>query len=146
MIIWLRHGQSTWNAADRMQYDALHPELTDRGQAQAADAAAALSDRGIDAVWSSPAVRAQQTARILGETLALSVRTTSLLAERSMSEAGADVVDRVLRFVDSLDHDAVTLAVSHGDTIDLASRLLAGRPVGVIGNASWIETPLNVER
>lgn len=142
MIIWLRHGQSTWNAAGKMQYDALHPELTDQGRAQAAEAAATLREREIGAVWSSPAVRAKQTAEILGAELGLSVQTSPLLVEQSMWEPATDVTERIMRFTASLDAGTLTLVVTHGDTIDLASRLLTGSPVGIIPNAAWIETPL----
>lgn len=141
MIVWLRHGESTWNAAGRMQYDALHPELTERGRAQAATAAALLADRDIALVWASPAVRAQQTATIIAGELGLEVRTSGLLVEQSAHESGADVADRVRRFAAETAEVGIALAVSHGDTIAVAADVLAQRRIGIIANTEWIETP-----
>ncbi|RLV56213.1 hypothetical protein D9V41_07190 [Aeromicrobium phragmitis] len=141
MIVWMRHGQSSWNAAGRMQYDALHPELTEQGRAQAGSAAAKLRERGITALWSSPAVRAQQTAAIIAPELGLEVNTSDLLLEQSSRETTTDVADRVLTFTAQLPDTAVTLAVSHGDVIAIAAELLAGHRAGILPNAHWIETP-----
>ncbi|WP_293787197.1 histidine phosphatase family protein [uncultured Aeromicrobium sp.] len=137
----MRHGQSSWNAVGRLQYDALHPELTELGRQQAGSAARELRDRGISALWSSPAVRAQQTAAIVAETLGLDVQTSDLLLEQSARETPTDVADRVLSFTSQLPDDAVTLAVSHGDVIAIAAELLAGLRTGILPNAHWVETP-----
>ncbi|OUZ07573.1 hypothetical protein BHE97_16645 [Aeromicrobium sp. PE09-221] len=141
MILWLRHGESTWNAAGRMQYDVLHPELTERGRAQASTAAALLADRGIVQVWASPAVRAQQTGRIAAEELGLDLCTSPLLVEQAGGETSEDVADRVRRFADEVTGSGPVLAVSHGDTIAVAADVLARRRIGIIANAEWIETP-----
>ncbi|MFD1858905.1 histidine phosphatase family protein [Aeromicrobium camelliae] len=141
MIIWLRHGQSSWNAAGRMQYDALHPELTDQGRTQATAAASQLCGRGITALWSSPAVRAQQTAAIIAPELGLDVMTSDLLLEQSARETTADVADRIADFTAQLSAADVTLVVSHGDVIAIAAELLAGQRPGILPNAHWIETP-----
>lgn len=140
MIVWMRHGESSWNAAGRLQYDALHPELTERGRAQSATAAGSLLEHGVARLWASPAVRAQQTAAIVGAELGLEVRTSALLLEQSAQETTADVADRVLRFVAEVPTEVVTLAVSHGDLIAVAAELLAGRRVGIVPNATWIST------
>lgn len=59
----IRHGQSEWNAAGRMQ-GRLDSPLTALGRAQAAALAPLIS--GVDAARiASPAGRAQETARIL---------------------------------------------------------------------------------
>lgn len=141
MILWMRHAESSWNAAGRLQYDALHPELTEQGREQAISAARELRDRGITALWSSPAVRAQQTAAFVAETLALDVRTSHLLLEQSSRETTADVADRVLSFTAQLPEHQTILAVSHGDVIAIAAELLAGQRTGILPNAQWIETP-----
>ena len=141
MIVWLRHGESTWNAVGRMQYDVLHPELTERGRAQAATAGALLADRGIAQVWASPAVRAQQTGEIVAGQLGLDLRTSPLLVEQSAEETGDDVADRVRRFADEFAGGGPVLAVSHGDTIAVAAAVLADRRIGIIANTEWIETP-----
>ncbi len=65
----LRHGQSTWNKAARIQGSSDYSELTDKGREQARRAAEHLTSLGwsdaIDAVWSSPLTRARQTADIV---------------------------------------------------------------------------------
>jgi len=63
-IVLVRHGQSTWNADGRWQGQA-DPPLSALGEAQARAAAGGCPD--VDAVVASDLVRAQQTARIIGE-------------------------------------------------------------------------------
>lgn len=70
----LRHGQSTWNKAAKIQGSSDFSELTDKGREQARRAAEHLVSLGwsdaIDAVWSSPLTRARQTADIVLPSLA----------------------------------------------------------------------------
>lgn len=141
MIVWLRHGESTWNAAGRLQHDVAHPELTTRGRVQATEAAARLREAGLTELWSSPAVRARQTAEIIGAGLGLRVRVSELLTEQSATENAADVEHRVMQFVGRLSPTRPALVVSHGDTIAIASARLVGEHPGIIANASWIQTP-----
>lgn len=135
MIIWVRHGQSTWNAIARMQGHELSPPLTDLGRAQAQRAAEALVGRGVVRLLSSPAVRAQQTAAIIGERLGLEAITEPLLLEKGLDEDVADVLARV-REVLGAGHPDHTVAVSHGDTIGLAVGLLTGTRPQVPENGS----------
>lgn len=137
MIFWVRHGQSTWNLIDRMQGHELSPPLTDLGRAQSAEAADALVDRGVVRVLSSPAVRALETAAVIGERLGLDVVTEPLLLEKGLEE---DVVDVVARVQDVLaaDHPDHTVAVSHGDTIALAVALLTRTSPELPDNGSII--------
>jgi broad specificity phosphatase PhoE len=123
VIFWVRHGQSTWNAIDRMQGHELSPPLTDLGRTQSVQAADALVDRGVVHLISSPAARAQETAEVIGERLGLEVVTEPLLLEKGLDEDVVDVVARVQQMLasDLPDH---TVAVSHGDTIGLAVALL----------------------
>ncbi|MGZ8770540.1 MAG: histidine phosphatase family protein, partial [Aeromicrobium sp.] len=44
MILWVRHGQSTWNVMDRMQGQAVHPPLTELGREQSTAAAEELAE------------------------------------------------------------------------------------------------------
>ena len=123
MIFWVRHGQSTWNAIDRMQGHELSPPLTSLGRAQSMRAADALVDRGVVQLLSSPAVRALETAEIIGERLGLDVVTEPLLLEKGLDEEVVEVVARVQKLLAS-DLPEHTVAVSHGDTIGLAIGLL----------------------
>lgn len=66
-VLILRHGETEWNRAGRMQ-GGLDSPLTEKGQAQAAQQASILSAH-IDETWdwfSSPQRRARATAQIAG--------------------------------------------------------------------------------
>lgn len=83
----LRHGQSTFNAAesaDGRDPQIPDPPLTPLGRAQVAAAAERLADRGIVRLISSPYTRALQTAAIVAERLGLPVQVTSLVGERRL--------------------------------------------------------------
>ena len=137
MIFWVRHGQSTWNAIDRMQGHELSPPLTDLGRTQSSQAADALVDRGVVHVLSSPATRAQETAAIIGERLDVPVVTEPLLLEKGLEEDVVEVIARVQKLLetDLPDH---TVVVSHGDTIGLAVALLSRSSVEPPTNGSVI--------
>ncbi|AWB93642.1 histidine phosphatase family protein [Aeromicrobium chenweiae] len=126
MILWVRHGQSTWNVMDRMQGHEISPPLTDLGREQAAHAAEALADRGVVRLLSSPANRARQTAEIIGERLGLEVEIEPLLLEKGLDENYTNVLVRVQQILDR-DLPDHTVVVSHGDTIGLAVGLLSGQ-------------------
>jgi len=135
VILWVRHGQSTWNVLDRLQGQTAHPPLTDLGRAQAAHAAGTLIDAGAVRLLTSPAVRARETADIIAGHLGLEVVIEPLLVERGLDEEITDVLGRIQAFL-ALDHPEHTIAVSHGDTIGLAVGMLSGRPPALPPNAS----------
>jgi len=60
-LVLLRHGQTAWNAARRVQ-GQLEAELDDTGHRQAAEAAVVVAAMEPAALWSSDSVRARQTA------------------------------------------------------------------------------------
>ena len=140
MIFWVRHGQSTWNAIDRMQGHELSPPLTDLGRAQSAQAADALVGQGVVHLLSSPATRALETAAVIGERLGLDVVTEPLLLEKGLDEAVAQVLARVQKILGA-DLPEHTVAVSHGDTIALAVGLLTGTPPELPANGSITPAP-----
>jgi broad specificity phosphatase PhoE len=137
VILWVRHGQSTWNVMDRMQGQAVHPPLTELGREQAAKAAANLATSGATQILSSPAVRARETADIIAAELGLEVRVEPLLVERGLEEDIGSVLGRVQAFL-AQDRPGKIVAVSHGDTIGLAVGLLSGRPPRLPANGSII--------
>ena len=126
VILWVRHGQSTWNVIDRMQGHELSPPLTELGREQAALTAELLADRGVVRILSSPAVRARETADIIAERLGLDVVEEPLLLEKGLDEDKASVLARIRQLL-ALDLPGPTVAVSHGDTIGLRGRA-AHRP------------------
>lgn len=81
-LLLVRHGESTWNAAGRMQGQTVSPELTGRGRRQAVEAGAQLLARGPERLLTSDLVRARQTAVIIGTTLRLEPEVNLLLRER----------------------------------------------------------------
>lgn len=126
MILWVRHGQSTWNVLDRLQGHELSPPLTDLGREQAAQAAEALADAGATRLLSSPATRAVETAGIIAEHLGLTVEIEPLLLEKGLEENYTNVLVRVQQILER-DLPDPTIVVSHGDTIGLAVGLLSGQ-------------------
>ena len=81
-FIYLRHGETDWNAEGRAQGRSDIP-LNARGRAQAAEAAESLAGTRVDAIVASPLVRAAETARIVAARLELAVTTEPLLQEVS---------------------------------------------------------------
>jgi broad specificity phosphatase PhoE len=126
VILWVRHGQSTWNVIDRMQGHELSPPLTDLGREQAGRAAEALAELGAQRLLSSPATRARETADIIAERLGLTVEIEPLLLEKGLEENYTNVLVRVQQILDR-DLPDPTIVVSHGDTIGLAVGLLSGQ-------------------
>ncbi len=82
----VRHGQSTWNAAGRLQGQTIHPDLTALGRAQARAAAVQVRSRvtGPVALWSSDLVRATQTAAIVAQALRTPVEIDESLREQGL--------------------------------------------------------------
>lgn len=82
----VRHGQSTWNLAHRIQGQIVHPGLTPMGREQAEQAAATLrrTVTGRVVLWSSDLVRAAQTAQIIARALRVSVQHDEALREQHL--------------------------------------------------------------
>ncbi len=66
MIYLIRHGQTALNRANVLQGRSDHP-LNEQGERQAAETGRLLQEQGIrfDAVYTSPLIRAVQTARLV---------------------------------------------------------------------------------
>jgi probable phosphoglycerate mutase len=80
-IVAVRHGETVWNAEMRMQ-GQLDTELSARGRRQAARAAAALADEGIEHIVSSDLARARDTAAAIAAVVGLPLGTDPGLRER----------------------------------------------------------------
>ena len=82
IVHFLRHGESVSNAEPgRDLPDEAGDRLTDRGHAQAAQAARNLGDLGIDRLWSSPLRRARETAEPIAAELGLEIEIREDLRE-----------------------------------------------------------------
>jgi len=79
----VRHGQSEWNVAGRLQGQIADVPLTPLGLEQAAGAARALAGHDIAAVHSSDLLRARRTAEIVAAALDLPVALDAELREQS---------------------------------------------------------------
>ncbi|WP_225727054.1 MULTISPECIES: histidine phosphatase family protein [unclassified Nocardia] len=82
-LILLRHGQTEWNAVDRMQ-GQIDTDLTELGRRQAKEAARELVSRNAIAIVSSDLRRAYDTATALAEHTSLSVETDPRLRETNL--------------------------------------------------------------
>jgi probable phosphoglycerate mutase len=80
MLFCLRHAESTYNAQGRIQ-GHLNVPLSPLGRRQSEAVAAALAGEPIEAVYSSPLLRAVQTAEPLARVLNLEIRVLPGLIE-----------------------------------------------------------------
>ena len=79
-LLLVRHGETDWNSERRWQGHTDRP-LNERGREQARALGAELSDRPVDAIYSSDLLRARETAEILAAELGLDVRVDAGLRE-----------------------------------------------------------------
>lgn len=148
-FLFVRHGETDWNRAGRFQGSRDIP-LNEEGRRQAAELARSWKNGG-DLLYSSPLVRASETARILAQGTGLPWRGTDprlversygqaeglTLAERHQrfpggvpdAEAAASMEARAWSFLESmtLEHPGRTLVVvSHGGLINVILGLVSG--------------------
>jgi broad specificity phosphatase PhoE len=89
---FLRHGETEANARGIVS-GSLDVDLTPLGRKQAYEAARALADEPITAIYSSPLRRARETAEPVAQALQLSVRIIPELVERSQGELEGKPLD-----------------------------------------------------
>ena len=108
-MIWLaRHGQTAYNHARRFQGHLPVP-LDETGREQAHALAREASAREWGALWCSPLERALETARIVGDAIAMEPRPDARFAEtdcgewtdRSFDEVQASEPEAFRRFVEA---------------------------------------------
>src|SRR5213078_2372373 len=81
-LLLVRHGETDWNAAGRLQGHTDRP-LSDYGREQARRLADELSSEGVDAIYTSDLARARETAEIVAERLHLPVVLDPDLREKN---------------------------------------------------------------
>jgi probable phosphoglycerate mutase len=94
MLLLVRHGQSTWNAAGRCQGQSLDAGgLSADGEAQALATAEELAKKfaadpqpRADTILASDLLRARQTAQIIADVLGLPIQLDAGLREQSLGE------------------------------------------------------------
>jgi broad specificity phosphatase PhoE len=84
-VLLVRHGETDDNAADRFQ-GRIDTPLNERGREQSRALAEALAGEGLRALYSSPLLRARETAEIVGARLGLEPVLDGRLME---ADAGA---------------------------------------------------------
>ena len=168
-VFFVRHGESEWNADGLIQGQRPVPGLTTRGQSQATAAAEVLASDEVRELWSSDALRAQETAGIIGARLGLVPTVTPLLRERHWGslqgactsvavplearlsdgdplpgggESRRDVRARLHAFVELIGGPAVV--VTHGDVVLEAQRLWGTAGSSPVANGAVI--PIEVAR
>ncbi len=117
-LFLIRHGQPIHNPAIR--YDLPPgPDLSERGRAEARQAAAFLADKGIERLLVSPFARTTQTAEVLVDALGLPVTFTSLVQEHAPHESFEQVRNRVRELLASLNDSPYqrVAIVTHGSPI-----------------------------
>ncbi|MCU1425154.1 MAG: histidine phosphatase family protein [Microbacteriaceae bacterium] len=160
-LAFIRHGQTDWNLADRLQGTSDIP-LNDTGRQQARDAVATLAGVDWEVIVSSPLIRARETAAIIAAGLDIELGPSyDELVERAYGEgegATAEVIaerwpDKNYPGLESLDSvvargkaalerinadygDRNTLIVCHGTIIRYTLSSLAGRTFEQIHNGS----------
>ena len=167
-LLLVRHGQSEWNVAGRMQGQTAHVPLTELGHQQAESAARELAGLRPGALVSSDLLRAVQTAEHCARATGLPLSTTPALREQAYGvlegrpsrelwtvvdwtdphwradggESLAQLHERVAGYLDGLRRDPpadVVALVTHGDTIRAVQAVAAGLGPG----AMPAETPHN---
>ena len=94
-LLFVRHGESVWNAEHRWQGWA-DPGLSPRGEQQARDAAPRLAGCGLTGVVSSDLTRARRTAEILTDALDLGpVHVERGLRERNVGDLSGLTTDEI---------------------------------------------------
>jgi probable phosphoglycerate mutase len=97
LLYLVRHGETDWNRAHRIQGSTDVP-LNDTGRDQAARAAGLLARRTWDGLYSSPLSRALETATIIGAELGLDAPVQlPELVERNYGEAEGLTGRQVMR-------------------------------------------------
>ncbi|MCL2656596.1 MAG: histidine phosphatase family protein [Betaproteobacteria bacterium] len=112
-ICLIRHGETDWNVARRMQGHTDIP-LNSTGRAQACRLAASLADEHFAAIYTSDLLRARQTAEAVAHRFALHVQPEPGLRERNYGgfqgltydEAKAKYPDVYARFEQRITTDA----------------------------------------
>jgi broad specificity phosphatase PhoE len=136
-LLLVRHGQSEWNAAGRLQGQTAHVPLTELGHAQAAAAADELARLEPGALLSSDLIRAVQTAEHCAAATGLPITTTPALREQGYGDLEGRPSRELWNVVDWTDANwsapgGESLAELHGRVETFLKNLAAEPPADVI--------------
>ena len=82
MLYMARHGQTVWNAQNKV-CGITDVDLTEKGREQAKSLALAVADKNIDVIISSPLKRAVETSGIVSEMCSIPVEIDDRLIEQN---------------------------------------------------------------
>ena len=143
-IYFLRHGDAA-SGGER--------PLTDKGRKQGKTVANALNDLGleVDAIYTSPLVRARQTAEIAGDALGVEPRVSDLLDSGATLDeiakllAGCGPDDRVMLVGHEPDFSAIVGQLIGGGRVEMkkagVARIECSRIAPESGVLKWLLTP-----
>lgn len=114
---FVRHGQTDWNKSRQELCSQDDISLNETGLLQAAEARDILGNRAITKIHSSPLARAQQTADIINEALAVHIEFHEGLREVLPEKIAA-------AFAGILEPSHTVLIVSHGEVYRVLLRML----------------------
>ncbi|WP_092506052.1 histidine phosphatase family protein [Virgibacillus subterraneus] len=101
-ICLIRHGETDWNASQKLQ-GATDIPLNTTGILQAEECAAFLESSQWDVIITSPLTRAKQTAEIINEKLNIPFAEMAAFKEKSFGDAeGTTPQERLERFPDKI--------------------------------------------
>lgn len=149
-FVLVRHGETDWNAAGRLQGSQDVP-LNAQGITQARAVAAMLCAEPWDVVIASPLSRAFDTAVQIVDTLGIQMHeilTDVRLQERHYGAVeGLTVLERTTRFPDGVWPDAETdamLDARSGAVLDELAARYPGQRVMIVAHGGWIRSALRV--
>jgi len=155
-LLLIRHGESSWNRAGRIQGQR-DPGLSELGQAQAARLAAGMRVYEVSAVYSSPLLRAHDTAAAIAGGIGAPVRLDPRLMEAGFGEwEGLTRAEAAMRFPAQIERwhaDPIAHRPPGGETIQaLQARAMAavagvverhrGETVAIVTHAGVIRAAL----
>jgi broad specificity phosphatase PhoE len=119
-VYLIRHGETWWNREGRCQGVTDIP-LTDKGYRQARAIAAALADKPLSAILSSPLQRGKETAAIIAERHGLAVEVREELREWNQGEleglTGAELLGNHRAFFQRWFQDSAGTAPPGGEPL-----------------------------
>lgn len=152
-LVLVRHGETDWNTAGRLQ-GLSDSDLNETGRLQSRALAERLAGERVDALWTSPLLRAVETAEALAETLRLTPIVHHGLRERDVGTwGGLAYADVARRFPDEWERvqSGEDLPVGGGETkaavqarmleaIDVIGAAHAGGRVVVVSHGLALKT------
>jgi isoleucyl-tRNA synthetase len=94
-VVFVRHGESIKNVENRMSSAIDKHPLTEKGEKVAKLAGDRLQEFDVDVIYSSPVLRAKQTAEIIGESLDIEINFDNRIREIENGEWEEKTLDEI---------------------------------------------------